>query len=379
MKVIIQNLERFPARSSFFRWCFVGNLWWVSHHDFADGYHRGEHLWLGFHQCYLCIRYSTITGSLDRDHVVLAVTTQSCFDHHHLCLHCFATGAGSPLTVKTFRASDKKPTYKKIVAAKNHTELVHSMAHKLKHIYILYKVMRTIFWTSLVTDHWSYWLDWFRDSGSLKLAASFLLIESQSVCYSQAIKSATETITPWKLTYHLKIDGWKMKCSFKMVPFQRTVAHFFGGRNLSFCQVGVLALSVFPIIFVTVPQGSSSVLAASYSMAAAETIDPWITAWTKIFKQESCGNWVEYWNTWFGMLARYHADCDFGCGNIPGKDTTQSLTLSKSTWIPRESNELSLKSNYTFACSPWLLVFRRYCMFQASLHWWKKSRTTWDV
>eukprot|EP00913_Durusdinium_trenchii_P008484 g7967.t1 len=38
-------------------------------------------------------------------------------------------------------------------------------------------------------------------------------------------------------------------------------------------QVGVLALSVFPIIFVTVPQGSSSVLAASYSMAAAETID----------------------------------------------------------------------------------------------------------
>ena len=40
-------------------------------------------------------------------------------------------------------------------------------------------------------------------------------------------------------------------------------------------QVGVLALSVFPIIFVTVPQGSSSVLAASYSLAAAETIDPW--------------------------------------------------------------------------------------------------------
>ncbi|CAJ1354563.1 unnamed protein product [Effrenium voratum] len=38
-------------------------------------------------------------------------------------------------------------------------------------------------------------------------------------------------------------------------------------------QVGVLALSVFPIIFVTVPQGSSSMLAASYSMAAAETID----------------------------------------------------------------------------------------------------------
>lgn len=38
-------------------------------------------------------------------------------------------------------------------------------------------------------------------------------------------------------------------------------------------QVGVLALSVFPIIFVTVPQGSSSVLAASYSLAAAETID----------------------------------------------------------------------------------------------------------
>ena len=38
-------------------------------------------------------------------------------------------------------------------------------------------------------------------------------------------------------------------------------------------QVGVLALSVFPIIFVTVPQGSSSALAASYSMAAAETID----------------------------------------------------------------------------------------------------------
>ena len=39
------------------------------------------------------------------------------------------------------------------------------------------------------------------------------------------------------------------------------------------------------------------------------------------------------WNTGipgFGMLARYHADCDFGCGNIPGKDTTQSLTLSKS-------------------------------------------------
>ena len=133
----------------------------MSHHDFADGYHRGEHLWLGFHQCYLCIRYSTITGSLDRDHVVLAVTTQSCFDHHHLCLHCFATGAGSPLTVKTFRASDKKPTYKKIVAAKNHTELVHSMAHKLKHIYIYSTKSCVQFFElrlSLITDHIG-WID----------------------------------------------------------------------------------------------------------------------------------------------------------------------------------------------------------------------------
>lgn len=55
----------------------------------------------------------------------------------------------------------------------------------------------------------------------------------------------------------------------------------FGGRkcmkrkHFRHCwhEVGVLALSVFPIIFVTVPQGSSSALAASYSMAAAETID----------------------------------------------------------------------------------------------------------
>ena len=174
------------------------------------------------------------------------------------------------------------------------------------------------------------------------------------------------------------MHGWKMKFPFKMVPFHGTFAHFLGGCNLSSCQVGVLALSVFPIIFVTVPQGSSSVLAASYSMAAAETIDPWRT-WTKIFKgilwKLSGIAGLGCWQDTLQIV-----DCDFGSGNIPGTDTTQSLT-SKSKWIPCESNELSLQSNYTFACSPWLLIFRRYVSSITSLkyRWWKKSRTTWDL
>ena len=34
---------------------------------------------------------------------------------------------------------------------------------------------------------------------------------------------------PWKLTYPLKSDGWKMKFLFKMVPFQGMFVHFRGG------------------------------------------------------------------------------------------------------------------------------------------------------
>ena len=35
-------------------------------------------------------------------------------------------------------------------------------------------------------------------------------------------------LLPWKLTYPLKIDGWKMKCPFKLVPFLWTFVHFRG-------------------------------------------------------------------------------------------------------------------------------------------------------
>ena len=37
-------------------------------------------------------------------------------------------------------------------------------------------------------------------------------------------------ITPWKQTYPLKKDGWKMIFPFKMIPFQDTFVHFRGGK-----------------------------------------------------------------------------------------------------------------------------------------------------
>ena len=40
----------------------------------------------------------------------------------------------------------------------------------------------------------------------------------------------------WKLKYPLKIDGWKMKCSFKMVLF-RDMLLFAGGNERIFCCV----------------------------------------------------------------------------------------------------------------------------------------------
>ena len=36
--------------------------------------------------------------------------------------------------------------------------------------------------------------------------------------------------TPWKLTYPLKMNGWKMKLHFKMVPCQLTFVHFQGSN-----------------------------------------------------------------------------------------------------------------------------------------------------
>ena len=43
---------------------------------------------------------------------------------------------------------------------------------------------------------------------------------------------------PLKLTYPLKIDGWKMKIPFKMVPFQGTFEFSGGTVALWFGKVG---------------------------------------------------------------------------------------------------------------------------------------------
>ena len=37
---------------------------------------------------------------------------------------------------------------------------------------------------------------------------------------------------PGKLTYPLKTDDWKMKCPFKMLPFEGIFFHFRGGKCL---------------------------------------------------------------------------------------------------------------------------------------------------
>ena len=48
-------------------------------------------------------------------------------------------------------------------------------------------------------------------------------------------------ITPWKLTYPLKIDGWEMTCPVKMVPFS--------GSTFTKCSGGYCGTEALPPIF----------------------------------------------------------------------------------------------------------------------------------
>ena len=52
--------------------------------------------------------------------------------------------------------------------------------------------------------------------------------------FDSGFTSQWRQLPSWKLTYPLKIDGWKSKFPVKMVPFQGTVVHFWGSVNLFF-------------------------------------------------------------------------------------------------------------------------------------------------
>eukprot|EP00931_Biecheleriopsis_adriatica_P061908 TRINITY_DN37250_c0_g1_i1.p1 TRINITY_DN37250_c0_g1~~TRINITY_DN37250_c0_g1_i1.p1 ORF type:complete len:857 (+),score=157.74 TRINITY_DN37250_c0_g1_i1:101-2671(+) len=101
-----------------------------------------------------------------------------------------------------------------------------------------------------------------------RVALQMLSMGSQdSTCYPDGFVNATFASDVLRLQDLWTGLTWSLASPLTRVLVTITYAFYVTP------QVGVLALSVFPIIFITVPQGQSSTVAALHSVSTAETID----------------------------------------------------------------------------------------------------------